>query len=156
MQLFTLALLSITLLHLNRIMFYQIATLPISLVIGMIVNDIWMLRKTEGNKSLEETDREVVIVQPRWITMSWEQIVRACFASLIVGMVLIAGYRVDMSLSNLGELNGLSVLIGFAIDQIAMRPVIGLIIIGCFKLVELVVGREQMMEYRVLREMLHQ
>lgn len=147
---FTIAVLSVTLLHLNRIMFYQIGTLPLSFVIGMVINDVWMFGKREKGNTQEETDGDV-IVQPRWVTMSLEQMVRCGFALMTVAMLLIAGFRVDMSLSNLGEINGLSVLIGVVIDQIVIRPVVGASIIGCFRLVEAIVGREKVMGYRVIQ-----
>lgn len=54
---------------------------------------------------------------------------------MMILMLSIAAYKVNFSLSNLGEINSLSVLIGFAVDQLAMRPTLGLMIVGVFKVI---------------------
>ena len=135
-------------------MFYQIGTLPLSFILGMIINDIWLLKRRRQSQ-LEDVEGQV-IVQPRWITMGLEQTIRASAVLIIVVMLSIAAYKVNFSLSNLGQINSLSVLIGFAIDQLAMRPILGLIIVGIFKAIQAIVGKESMSEYKILRQITYQ
>ena len=43
-QFLTIGVLTVTLLRLNRITFYQIAVLPVCFLITLIINDIWLLK----------------------------------------------------------------------------------------------------------------
>ena len=147
-QLLTVAVFSVSLLRLNRIMFTQLIASPLCLLLTLAANDAWIFRK----KYRQEEEENQVAVQHRLLTMEPEHIIRAAIAGLTVGMLTVAAYRVNMSLSNLGELNILSVVIGVAIDQVAIRPCCFLLCLAAVKAAEAVVGASRVKEWALFKQ----